>query len=290
MPRKTRKQKRERRLHQEPIVRRVAEILSRGEPTRWRWSSAVHRGLRATLCLKGWHWEKADKHAASVVRLAALRIGLQVPSWQVAQGDAPQEITYHYCAGCRGHMPEGSDRPWCSPECNKLAYKRRFSAGGGYDDAAQRSAIADVLGGAEPRVAAPRWRCAHCGDEFEPDRSRRAGERRQRYCSKRCQSQSKRLAYRECLACATPFQARTCGRPQRCCSLTCQKAWYARQRQAKRRRPERPCAHCGAMYEPPTAPGRVPLWCSTACHTASSHPARVETMRRYREKKCRLAA
>lgn len=117
-------------------MRRVAELLLTGDPTRWRWTAACRHGIRAALCAKGYRngnptispWEQADRHAVAIVTLARHRIGLsRLPvSWRETQGALYEHRVFYYCESCRGHMPEGNDRPWCSEECNVAIRRRHY--------------------------------------------------------------------------------------------------------------------------------------------------------------------
>lgn len=134
-PKRKRKARAER-LHREPVVRRVADVLLTGEPTRWRWVSACRHGIRAALCELGYRngnptispWEQADRLAEEIVTAARHRIGLsRLPvSWRETQGEPYTSRVFYYCGSCSGHMPEGSDVPWCSEECRRLIRARHY--------------------------------------------------------------------------------------------------------------------------------------------------------------------
>jgi hypothetical protein len=273
--RKKAKAEKARRLHQEPIVRRVAELLETGTPTRWRWTSEARHGLRAAMCLRGAKWDAADKRAEEIVTLARHRIGLsRAPTWSAVQ-ELPSERLYFYCGGCGGYIDGGADRPWCSKDCNKILYKREWWHQGGAEEAARRSAMKAVLNGGAPPPDLSRDRlCRHCSQPFTP------ANEDQRHCSWRCSQQARAAVYRDCLMCSMPFQPRAGGgQEQLFCSRTCMQRHHDRQRAAPRE--ARPCRRCGAIFEPPVKRGRVRMFCSDQCRRRFHNGGGVQQDGRY---------
>lgn len=245
-PKKRKRKERAERLHREPIVRRVSELLASGQPTPWRWTSEARHGLRAGMCLDGMAWHAADARADEIVRLARHRIGLsRCPTWTEAQGDPIQERVFYFCSGCGGYTPEGNDQPWCSSNCRSADLHRRYAADRLDGDMARRHAIRAVFGGnlpEPPKFMDPRERlCRHCREPFTAKRANRY------YCSNSCLSSARRLDVRDCLICATPFTAKT--GDQKYCSAAC--AYESVLRAKRLPKPgERPCAICGEAYLP----------------------------------------
>jgi hypothetical protein len=212
--RKRKKREQARRLHQEPIVRATAEILTTGRPTLFRWESACRHGLRAGLCLKGWKWAAADDHAAKIVALALARVGASLrPTWRIGQ---PQffDREFRYCQACGGYSANGNDRPWCSEECRNVVKMRDWWHGKRDDDAAHEKARRIMLsGGAEQLPTARERTCKGCGHSFVVPYS----NPRTVYCSHRCFTKADRRHPRECAICAASFVAKGpalyCGPP-----------------------------------------------------------------------------
>ena len=152
---KAKKRKRQQeRLHREPIVREVAELLKAGTPTWWRFTSEARHGLRAALCMKGMSWAAADERAELIVRLARHRIGMSLyPTWNVAS--AGSERIHHFCRACGGALEEDSRHAWCGVECRSVIMNNAYHGAGRHDDAVRRRTMALILG-AVPKVALAR--------------------------------------------------------------------------------------------------------------------------------------
>ncbi|HQS18795.1 hypothetical protein [Reyranella sp.] len=278
---KRKRKERAERLHREPIVRRVAELLMTGSPTPWRWTSEARHGLRAGLCLNGMGWHEADARAEEIVRLARHRIGLsRCPTWTEAQGDLPEEREYWYCSSCGGHMPEGSDRPWCSSNCHAVQLERRYEADRRDGDMARRQSIRAIFSNGlpeQPKYMDPRTRlCRHCRKPFTAKRADRS------YCSNSCVSSARRLDIRDCLFCATPFTAKVGA--QKYCSQACS---YEASLRAPRQHPlsgERPCGVCGEVFVPPSNCRRQ-LYCQPSCRRVSRNRSQRDYQQRLSEQR-----
>jgi hypothetical protein len=263
-----RKAKRER-LHREPVVRRIAELLDDGTPTKWRWTSAAHRGLRAAMCMKGVPWKDADQRAEEIVTLARHRIGLSLyPSWAEARGPTPEVREFHYCEGCGGYIG-GSSHPWCSRECASRLYSRRHLSR--REDAACRGAAGALLAPAVAIVEPPvrERRCRRCARLFCVPRA----HRHQLHCSKACGARAeRRFDVRHCIVCAEQFTARS--PTQMACTLQCQKV--ARQRgQRSPPRGDARCRHCGGTFALRVTGPRA-AFCSDRCRRAAKRVATVD--------------
>lgn len=266
------RQQRAERLHREPVVRRIAELLATGTPTPWRFTSEARHGLRAGFCLKGMQWEAADKQAAAIVVLARHRIGLShFPTWSVAQGNPREEREFWFCAACGGFM-KAHNRPWCSEECRNVLYLRTRNAARRLDDAARESAVRVILtGGAE---VSTHWqqaqrRCHRCRDLYTPTRVD------QRYCSRACSTNAARYPSRPCLVCAAPFG------PKRDTQLHCSVACKDEAIRRRRAKIYRVCCHtCGVTF---TAHDSRKIYCSRACKSRASEQVRKAERARLRE-------
>lgn len=229
-PKRKRKERAER-LHREPIVREVARIIDVGVPTKWRWTSAAHHGVRSALCMKGLSWADADKRAGEIVTLARHRVGISLyPNWAEAQGSPPEEREYNFCAACGGRPEGGShSRPWCSEICRNVLYKRDRTSAGRHEDVARERAKLAILTGGRPSDV--HWqkaerRCHHCSHLYTPTL------KRQRFCSHTCGANAARGPARDCLVCAQPFVPKSAG--QRYCRHRCERV--AGQRRARQMR------------------------------------------------------
>lgn len=246
---KKRKRITPRRLHQEPIVREVARLLDRGVPTKFRWSSAAHHGVRAALCLKGEKWHRADALAASIVELALHRIGSsRRPSWREGQPE-PREVEYWYCASCGGFMEDAPSRPWCSDECRKAINEEQRHRMGGREEESKERAVRAVLTGCADRPKAQLERvCRACGKPFRTS----LAERRQIYCSRSCSAKRPKYLSRPCLVCAsdfTPHQHKQliCGRTA-CVSEMNNRRVHERTARRVKRSYEKTCIVCGQAF------------------------------------------
>ena len=278
MARAKKRRSKKRRLHREPVVRKIAALLETGTPTKWRWTSEAHHGLRAAMCMSGIAWEAADKVAAEVVTLARHRIGLsQYPSWIEARGPTPEQREYFFCASCSGFMQDGSSSPWCSDECRSaLQARQRNETGRRGAEARQRATRTILTGGAEPPPAALERSCRKCNKLFK------AKKPHQWFCGHVCAAKKERYRRTECLICAEPFQPYqhkqlTCG-PSCSWKLTLKRL---RSRHVKRSY-EKQCRTCAQAF---TAARSTTVLCSEACQ-------RVDNRRRgqaWSQKRARAA-
>jgi hypothetical protein len=256
-----------RRLHREPIVRRVAAILDTGKPTRFRHEAACRAGLRAARCLAGDRWRDADQFALLVVALALHRLGISRPTWaQAHDNDLDGRSTTmqrRRCACCGGELDDDDRRMWCSQECGRVMRNRERYRTLSIDTRAARQA---VLAASAAGVSTER-ECDHCGVNF------RISERNplQRYCSRSCalaalQVRAKQAA---CAHCGDAFAVTYRGK--KFCSLECRDA-------AKRPAPRvGTCARCGEEFlfrnAREIANGR--RFCSTTCRDEARRETRL---------------
>jgi len=268
-PKRKRKERAER-LHREPIVREVARILDVGTPTKWRWTSAAHHGVRSALCMKGLSWAEADKRAGEIVTLARHRVGISLyPTWRDAQGSPPEHREYYFCAACGGRPDGGShSRPWCSEQCRATLRLRERKVAARHEDAARTRAKVAILTGGRPSDV--NWqkverRCHHCSSPYIPTL------KRQRFCSVVCSSNAIRGPARDCLVCATPFAPKSA--EQRYCGHRCERIAYQRRaRQVWAATAQRHALVCRICETPFTSTRSYRVFCSDAC--ASEHDRR----------------
>lgn len=272
------RQERARRLHQLPIVRRVADILAMGEPTKFRYQSACRHGVRVALCLQGNPWAEADSLAGRIVALALARIGATYPRWSVAQG-APPAVPreFHYCAACHGRMDEGTDQPWCSEECRNVLRLRERYITKRRDEVAAEAARMLALGATAPTMPADTGRCRHCGDLFTLNRPGRF----QAFCSRKCSALAVRRAHRHCIVCAEPFAPKSDA--ELYCTATCQAE--ARRRSQRDLYAARAHVHtltCKVCDSAFTSTRGYRAFCSDACSAENERQRNRDRMRRKR--------
>jgi hypothetical protein len=277
---KRRKQRAER-LHREPIVRRVGDILATGKPTLFRYESACRHGLRAAWCMKGWKWAVADEQAALVVRLALCRIGASLrPTYRVSGLAEGPGTDYWFCRHCKGRQEPGASSPWCSKECWMADYERQRREQHRRDEEAARAARHAIMGELPPLPAG--LRCRHCQKLFQPDRVRDGALRK--YCSHACYvaagAQGRTIP---CLVCATPFAAQFIN--SKYCGAAC--AAEAERRKRRERAAavpyaERACAICSTPFTPAGANAQHAVYCSPPC--AKEGTRRNVAARRYRRR------
>jgi predicted nucleic acid-binding Zn ribbon protein len=214
----------------------------------------------------------------------------QVARWEKKYGEVNPRLVvrlsrgmaYQRCRVC--HKPFISDaRPltakYCSPECTKRAYDRKWygehepPAGSIIeplpDDTLTRKRIELRLDRGWPLKT-----CPACGKLFIDD-----GTRPAKYCSKRCRQAMWRYlnppTYRKCAHCEKRFRVKKHHRnTQKYCSRKC--LWRARE---VRRRPapkQRRCLECGVTF---VVKGNQ-KWCSHACWQKAYNRQRREAYKR----------
>lgn len=202
--------RRERRLHETPIVRAVAAILDMGTPTRFAFEASCRHGIRASMCLDGAPWQRADDRAALIVTLALHRIGASTrPSWIDGQPEA-QDTEHHWCAVCGGPVPETRSR-YCGEDCRRIGKHRHRLDAMRADYAAHKLAFTAARSNGWPQST-----CCGCGGQYAADPMHR-----RRYCSKQCFEASIRVDRTStCKTCGETF-TRSRHRTNRFCSRSC---------------------------------------------------------------------
>ena len=208
------------------------KVLKAWRASKFEYEAACRNGLRAGLCLEGWHWKDADRVAADLVETGLRRIGAVRPPWNEGQIDFAMEtpVDREHCLHCAGPIPDdrrsyaearGRSVKYCGDPCMISAgQKRRRIAG-------EKAGMAEYL--AACAVKSQRTfddlarNCNTCGTlYFNPNRGTK-------YCSFECRVEAITVRGEvDCEACGVRF---TQGRPGvRFCSKSC----AARTNRAKR--------------------------------------------------------
>lgn len=205
-----------RRLHRDPIVRRVAAILEMGRPTRFAFEGACRHGLRAArLCGSSTTWRAADKFAALVVELALHRLGATRPTWAQGQPELVDRLDRWTCLTCGGLLDVDTRWRYCSDECKAIGVGRSVEARLKADADAARLAF----WAARARGECPERACDHCGEAFRLTIEGSRGVL-QRYCSRACWLASKVVdRTRTCPVCRQTFRYKY--KRQVYCSAAC---------------------------------------------------------------------
>lgn len=210
--------RRDKRIHNDPIVRRIARILDSGRPTRFAFEGACRHGIRAHLCLSGATWARADTFAALVVTLALHRIGATRPTWAQAQPEYGDDVERWWCVVCHGEL-NGERSKYCSDVCRVIGVNRDVSARRVLDEQAARAAMVAAGGRTLERA------CQQCGEAFEVDLHRPL----RKFCSVKCFRESRAAQAKTCPQCGHQFTPRH-NRSQKFCSLECRDESYRRPR------------------------------------------------------------
>jgi len=105
-------------------AKHVAAVLRRHEAgaSPFQYEAAATHGLRAALCLRGWHWQDAHDEARSLVKLALDLMGARRPSWEMGQREyALRDYAFTErtrCIRCGGEIPE-TRRLYCGELCKQ---------------------------------------------------------------------------------------------------------------------------------------------------------------------------
>ncbi|HEU5018357.1 MAG TPA: hypothetical protein VFT69_10355 [Pseudolabrys sp.] len=162
------------------LIEAVADVLRKGEPTRFAFESACRHGLRSALCLSGWPWGLADVLAAHVVGRALDQLGAKRPTWIQGQPEYTQfgvtAIERIRCINCGARLPE-DHRKFCSKFCG-ANYRERMAR---IDNRAAVNARKRAWEAARA-AQQPERPCEECGSPFRPKNPRG------RFCSIRCRN------------------------------------------------------------------------------------------------------
>jgi predicted nucleic acid-binding Zn ribbon protein len=159
------------------IVRVVAVLLRRGEPTAFRFEASARYGLRVALVLAGHSWPISDATAAYVVKRALRLIGARRPLWYEGQREYTDEtatkIGRDRCVTCGRQLPQGREK-YCSKKCGNAFRAAIVDLDKREAERARKRAHWDAI-----RAASERRQCERCGAEFKPVGA-------QRFCSRSC--------------------------------------------------------------------------------------------------------
>lgn len=196
----------------------IMDMLRDWRLTPFENESAIRAGIRSSLCLQGYAWQRSDEEAATLINNAFMNMGVKRPTWE--QGQPEYTVPRETCLWCAGAMPanyltEGKKFRYCSSACAKAMIEARDIT-----DQKQRKSVSNAALRLFSRETAKPIKCAQCGNLFKPDRDTLV------YCSKECGYAAKRVIKpRPCLQCGKSFiprkeRSRFCSKP---CVLTYQK-------------------------------------------------------------------
>lgn len=212
----------------EAVTVAIADILSRGEPTKFAYEAACRHGLRSRLCLDGSPWPAADRFAGTVVEEALRLLGAERPTWAEGQPEHTTEgfapIARTRCIRCGAPLPDTWSpipRKYCSRLCSDAASEEKVRLSGERMTRAEFAAAQAAR--ADKNRRAREHTCEHCGKPFFRERGKAAAK--QKYCSHAC------------------YSATLSARP-------------------RKTYPPRPCAECGKEFAGGNA---TALYCSPAC-------------------------
>lgn len=217
----------------------------------WRFSPFQFEGvtrshLRASLCLQGYGWGRADAEAADI--LAEVLKGYQRPSWQEGQPSYTASIVT--CRGCGGPLDEyeiSHGIRYCSAECQRIGKLKSTGLAAGFVESGPK------------RCSNPK-----CSTVFFPKDSFT------RFCSRDCylEGRSLELPRRDCAFCGTEFQP--ANTQALYCSDLCHNRGRDRIRKERREdaREERACLHCRSRFYPKKSDAK---YCSQKCQRNASY-------------------
>ena len=171
---------------QAEVVANVAAILATGDPTYFQYEGACRHGLRSSLVLDGWRWQRADDKAAEIIEAAFKLIGAKRPSWFEGQPEFANASHRLYCANqkCQKPLkPNGSQwrQMYCSEPCRKRAKCDRYAR----DHRAEQAAASATWRAAKRNESTLRD-CEWCSRPFLP--LDYTGKKPQRFCSTTCRT------------------------------------------------------------------------------------------------------
>jgi len=229
----------------------------------WRLSPFEHEGatragLRSSLCLDGYDWNRADGAAADIVKECLHRMGAERPTY--LKGQREYTIPREFCRCCLGPLDDealAARRAFCSEECRQsvrtrdtMLYERLMV------DTRNRASFIKANAAAAPRS------CSQCGKTY------RAAKASQMVCSRECAQQALRtIKPRNCLWCQKTFRPRD--NSKRCCSVECGVKHGAMIR--NKAAPEVICAVCKSVFRKRSPMGK---YCSPSCKTWADNEAR----------------
>ena len=161
------------------LVKAVATVLIRGEPTLFRFEAYCRHRLRWHLCLAGFSWARSDATAADIVRQAMALLNVTRPPWLWGQREYTQDtvgtrVSFSHCVQCGARLPEGRLK-FCASSCGDK-YRAAFQteAFRSQERERARAYLQARRDAAEPK------QCETCDAWFKPAKST------QKFCSVRC--------------------------------------------------------------------------------------------------------
>lgn len=132
------------------LVDRLARVsraaFEEGETgSKFGFEGAFRHGIRAVLCLQGWHWQAADHEAREVLHQVFARIAAARPHWdegqpEWAQKGASASLGRMGCARCRKPLPDGHHK-FCGKLCANAYHAQMERLNKAGEDAALDMAI-----------------------------------------------------------------------------------------------------------------------------------------------------
>lgn len=162
------------------LIDRAADILRKGEASKFQFEAACRYGFRSSFCLQGWSWTEADLVAAEIVAVALSMIGAERPTWKEGQPEWTQDgvlrVERDDCIRCHDPLPEGHFK-FCSAECGN-AHRQELARR--TDMEASNARVYAYFTAWSTKQ--PEQPCEVCETKFKPNRPGR------RFCSIRCRN------------------------------------------------------------------------------------------------------
>jgi predicted nucleic acid-binding Zn ribbon protein len=161
------------------LVKAVATVLIRGEPTLFRFEAYCRHRLRWKMCLQGMSWARSDATAADIVRRALELLNVKRPPWawgqrEYAQDSVGTRVSFTHCLHCGARLPENRPK-FCGGGCGDR-YRQAFQSEE-FRSGERERALASLQARRDRAAAIP---CEACGAWFRPANAK------QRFCSRQC--------------------------------------------------------------------------------------------------------
>lgn len=179
-------------------VNLVRDMLNDWQLTPFENEGAIRTGIRSSLCLQGYSWQRSDEEASLLVNSAFTKMGVERPTWE--QGQPEYTVPRENCAWCYKALPEEyltkkKNIRFCSSICAKAMLEAKDTI-----DRKRRHAFLGAITRLMNRENAEPVKCPNCNRLFRPERSARI------YCSEECYGQSKIVRKpKPCLNCEKIF-------------------------------------------------------------------------------------
>lgn len=233
----------------------VRDMLDDWQLTPFENEGAIRTGIRSSLCLQGYSWQRSDEEASLLINSAFKKMDVKRPTWE--EGQREYTIPRENCAWCGKRMPDdllGTGRKfrYCSVVCIRAAFEGRA-----YADRTHYHKVKDEVSRLIYKQKVESRRCLQCGKEFKPAR----GAKRKLYCSVECGNLSRRIfAPKNCPNCGKLFHRSSSA--VACCSFKCAGEYR------NKKSPIAKCEYCRKPYKK-----RYPKmrFCSSYCARAMNN-------------------